>query len=152
MISLSPQSFFSFFSTDMPEPGLFSFHRLCVRRFCRNRGGWPTMVTQASQKGEGQTQFGWHRQNMFSERVSVSVEGQWEGAEWVPVKQSRYFNVKRQSYKFIYLLSPDPAFHSIPCWDGWVRHNALACHNIEKNWNQEERPPDALLSLQFPHN
>lgn len=76
------------------------------------------MVTQASQKGEGQTLFGWHRQNMFSERVSVSVEGQREGAEWVPVKQSRYFNVKRQSYKFIYLLSPDPAFHSIPCWDG----------------------------------
>lgn len=131
---------------------VFSFHRLCVRRFCRNRGGWPTVVTQDSQKGEGQTQFGWHRQNMFSKTVSVSVEEQREGAEWVSVKQSRYFNVKRQSYKFIYLLSPDPSFHSIPCWDGWVRHNALACHNIEKNWNQGERPPDALLSLQFPHN
>lgn len=125
---------------------------VCVRRFSRNRGGWPTVVTQATQKGEGQILFGWHRQNMFSEGVLVSVEWQQEGAEWVPAKQSRYFNVKRQSYKFIYLLSSDPAFHRVPCWDGWVRHNTLACHNIEKNWSQEERPPDASLSLQFPHN
>lgn len=112
---------------------LFSFLLGLCHEPWGNRGGWPTLLTQAPPNRQGQTQFGWHGQNMFSERVLVSVEGQREGAEWVLLEQSRLFNVKRQSYKFIYLLSPDPAFQRVSCWVGRFRHNALACHNIEKN-------------------
>lgn len=109
---------------------------------------WPRPL----RKGKARLSLGGTDKTCFQSESRSLWRDSESGRTRVSVKQSRYFNVKRQSYKFIYLLSPDPAFHSIPCWDGWVRHNALACHNIEKNWNQEERPPDALLSLQFPHN
>lgn len=82
------------------------------------------------------------RKNVFSESGGLKA-GHWEErlCETIPG-----FNTKRQSYKFIYLLFPDPCFQSTLHRAPWERYNAFPCHNIEKNWNGGERPPDALLS------
>lgn len=46
--------------------------------------------------------------------------------------------VKRQSYKFIYLLFADLGSELAHRGEPTLTHNALACHNIEKNVKEKE--------------
>lgn len=46
--------------------------------------------------------------------------------------------VKRQSYKFIYLLSADLSSELAHRGEPTLTHNASACHNIEKNVKEKE--------------
>lgn len=46
--------------------------------------------------------------------------------------------MKRQSYKFIYLLSADLSSELAHRGEPTLTHNASACHNIEKNVKEKE--------------
>lgn len=146
----------SVFSSDLNWIGLSlaPFLQLCAMSFggIREVGQhhWP----KPPPNKEGQTQFGWHGQNMFSPRLPVSAER--TGGRGRSTSQRN--NLASLMWKGYVINSSICSlltwgFQRASCWEGRAGHNALACHNIEKNSKRGKKDHQMLYCLcRFPHN